>query len=328
MFNTITDRVTGALALAEEDQLRPWLQHRLGRDLADRRWRLERHDASSGFTKFSPLRWLGGEKSASLIRTTLTMTGMLASGQANTRQIRVAHHEFQIPALPAAFDGFRLLHLTDLHVDMDPANLAAVIGTIKPLEYDQCVLTGDYRSRTYGPVDNAIKGMALLREALQGEPLAVLGNHDSIRLLPAMEAMGFRLLMNENVCLSRANEQLCVAGVDDPHHFKTHDLEKAYSGIPRDTIRILLCHSPELWRAAMNSGTDVFLCGHTHGGQICLPGGIPLTLDADCPRALGNGPWQRQAMQGYTSPGAGTSVVNVRFNCPPEVTIHTLRALR
>ncbi|MCP4451300.1 MAG: metallophosphoesterase, partial [Planctomycetes bacterium] len=62
-----------------------------------------------------------------------------------------------------------------------------------------------------------------------------------------------------------------------------------------------------------------------HGGQICLPGGIPVTLDSKCPRYMGKGPWRYHHMQGYTSSGAGTCMVSVRLNCPPEITLHRLR---
>ncbi len=261
----------------------------------------------------------------SLIRACLRLVGLFRRGQRNSRRLRTVHHEFRLPRLPAAFDGYRILHLTDLHVDMDAANLQAVIDQIRPLEYDLCVLTGDYRCLTWGPVDAALEGMARLREAIRGEPLAVLGNHDSIRMLPGLEDMGYRVLLNESVAIERAGERFYVAGVDDPHFYKVHNLQRAGDQIPEQAVSLLLSHSPEIWREASHAGFDAYLCGHTHGGQICLPGGIPVTLDADCPRALGRGHWQRGRMQGYTSPGAGTSVVNVRLNCPPEVTIHTLK---
>ena len=67
------------------------------------------------------------------------------------------------------------------------------------------------------------------------------------------------------------------------------------------------------------------LSGHTHGGQICLPGGIPLTLDSALPRRLGAGAWTYHGMDGYTSLGAGASIVPVRCNCPPEICLHELR---
>ncbi|WP_166263285.1 metallophosphoesterase [Marinobacter caseinilyticus] len=258
------------------------------------------------------------------IRACLRLSGMLGRGQANSRRLSTVQHRFCLPRLPPAFEGFRLLHLTDLHVDMDEANLVAVIEQIKPLDYDLCVLTGDYRRHTWGAIDGAMAGMKRLREAIHGDAIAILGNHDSIRMVPGLEDMGYQLLLNEHLCLKRGGEQVYIAGVDDAHFYKAHNLHKAGSQIPPHALSVLLSHTPEIWREAAHAGYDVFLCGHTHGGQICLPGGIPLTLDANCPRALGRGYWQRQHMQGYTSPGSGTSVVNVRINCPPEVTIHTL----
>jgi uncharacterized protein len=67
------------------------------------------------------------------------------------------------------------------------------------------------------------------------------------------------------------------------------------------------------------------LCGHTHGGQVRLPGGIALKLNAVIPRRLGAGAWRHRELQGDTSTGVGTSIAPVRFNCPAEVTLHRLR---
>lgn len=258
------------------------------------------------------------------IRFCLQMVGLFRRGQNNSRRLNITSNHFHVPDLPEPFEGFRILHLTDLHVDMDEANLQAVIDRITPLEYDLCVLTGDYRRLTWGPVDEALEGMAQLRDAIQGDAYAVLGNHDSIRMVPALEDMGYRLLMNEHTPIHRNGETIYLAGVDDAHFYKVHNLHRAGDDIPLGNISILLSHTPEIFREAAHAGYDIFLCGHTHGGQICLPGGIPVTLDSDCPRALGRGHWRMNGMQGYTSPGSGTSVINVRLNCPPEVTIHTL----
>lgn len=258
------------------------------------------------------------------IRFCLQLAGLLRRGQSNSRRLATIDNSFHIPDLPASFEGFRILHLTDLHVDMDEANLQAVIDQIAPLEYDLCVLTGDYRRLTWGPVDAALEGMAKLRDAIRGDAYAVMGNHDSVRMVPGLEDMGYRLLMNEHSEVRRNGESLYLAGVDDAHFYKVHNLHRAGDNIPLGGISILLSHTPEIYREAAHAGYDIFLCGHTHGGQICLPGGIPVTLDSDCPRALGRGQWRMNGMQGYTSPGSGTSVINVRLNCPPEVTIHTL----
>jgi predicted MPP superfamily phosphohydrolase len=87
----------------------------------------------------------------------------------------------------------------------------------------------------------------------------------------------------------------------------------------------LLAHTPEVYDRAMSARFDLMLCGHTHGGQLCLPGGIPIKLEAALPRFMGAGPWRHGAMVGYTSVGAGTSLLPVRLNCPPKITLHTLR---
>src|SRR5262249_3099762 len=87
----------------------------------------------------------------------------------------------------------------------------------------------------------------------------------------------------------------------------------------------LLSHTPEIYRQAAHAGFDLLLSGHTHGGQICLPGGIPITLDSVLPRYMGSGAWTYHRMPGYTSVGAGSSVVAVRINFLPELTLHHLQ---
>jgi predicted MPP superfamily phosphohydrolase len=95
--------------------------------------------------------------------------------------------------------------------------------------------------------------------------------------------------------------------------------------IPDDGFSILLSHTPEIYRQAAHGGFDLLVSGHTHGGQICLPGSIPITLDSVLPRHMGSGPWKHREMVGYTSVGVGTSVVPVRINCLPEITLHHLQ---
>jgi len=104
------------------------------------------------------------------------------------------------------------------------------------------------------------------------------------------------------------------------------NLEKALDGVPAAAPTVLLSHTPEVYRQAAHSAIDLLLCGHTHGGQICLPGGVPVFLDARIPRSLGGGAWRYGDMQGYTSRGAGNSITEARLNCPAEITVHTLHA--
>lgn len=301
------------------------LELRLGPIHARQRLGIERAAEAriigQGLNLFHPENWYSMH---GVIRTCLRCMGLLKRGQRNSRKIRVIENRFAHPELPPAFEGYRILHLSDLHVDMDEANLQSLIEKVKPLDYELCVLTGDYRRDTSGPIENALEGMRKLRPHLKGDVLTVLGNHDSVRMVPGLEEMDYHCLMNEHVSVQCGDDSFWIAGVDDPHYYRVDNLEKASEAFPPGAFSLLLSHTPEIYRQAAHAGFDLFLCGHTHGGQICLPGGYPLTLDADCPRFVGKGSWRYEEMQGYTSAGSGTSIVNVRLNCPPEVTVHTL----
>ncbi len=143
-------------------------------------------------------------------------------------------------------------------------------------------------------------------------------------MVPGLEAMGIAVLLNESAAVRRGEAEIRMVGVDDPHYFQADDVEQAMKGVATDTVAILLAHTPEIYAQAAEAGCEVLLCGHTHGGQIRLPGGIPILVNADCPRRLCAGSWRFGALQGYTSVGAGSSILDVRFNCPPEVTLHRL----
>lgn len=260
-----------------------------------------------------------------LIRLTLRGLGLYGRGLRNATAIQIHHNHVVIPRLPAAFDGFTLLHLSDLHLDMDASYPPSLIERIRQVKYDACVMTGDFRAKTYGDFDAAVAALAKVRPHLHRPVYAILGNHDSIRMVPAIEALGITVLLNEAVLLERNGAPLYLAGIDDPHYFQTENFEKAAQNIPPDVPAILLSHSPEPYQRAAHAGFDLMLSGHTHGGQIRLPGNIALMTNADCPRQFCWGAWRYHAMQGYTSVGSGSSVVGVRFNCPPEITLHHLR---
>lgn len=260
-----------------------------------------------------------------LIRAALTLVGLHQRGRRNVLDIQVRENEVWLNRLPTAFDGFTLLHLSDLHLDMSQEHRSRLIERVQGLSYDICVLTGDFRFRTFGPYTPTLDALAALRPHLGERVYAVLGNHDTIRMVPGMEALGFRMLMNESVLLERDGETLALVGIDDAHYFRTHNYHKATTDVAPDGCAILLSHTPETYRHAAHADFSLMLCGHTHGGQICLPGGIPILTDSDAPRSTAQGAWQHHGMQGYTSVGCGASIVDVRFNCPPEVTLHRLR---
>jgi predicted MPP superfamily phosphohydrolase len=227
--------------------------------------------------------------------------------------------------LPPSFDGFSILHISDMHADMNERAMSRLIELVEEMRYDICVLTGDFRGKTFGPFDAALEGVARVRAHLTGPLFAVLGNHDTIRMVPGLEQMGIRVLINESEAILRGNERIHLAGIDDAHFYRVDNIEKASAGIPADAFAILLSHTPEVYRQAAHAGFRLLLSGHTHGGQICLPGSIPITLDSALPRRLGAGAWKYHDMIGYTSVGAGSSIVPVRINSRPEITLHRLR---
>lgn len=259
-----------------------------------------------------------------LLRFFLSITLLGGIGRRAARRIRVRHNHITIPGLPKAFENFTLLHISDPHLDM-ASDFAHVLGeAVRQVDYDVCVLTGDYRAETFGPCQPALDGMRQVRTQLGAEVFGVLGNHDSITMLPALEEMGIRVLMNEHVTLERAGQRIYLAGIDDPHYFRADNLEKAADTIPDGAVSILLAHSPEIYRSAAHADFNVLLCGHTHGGQICLPGGFALVCNVACRREYCKGAWRYMGMQGYTSVGSGVCVADIRLNCPPEITLHHL----
>ncbi len=301
------------------------LERRLGRLYARQRLGIETdHEArvfGGGLNFFHIENWYSAH---SVIRSTLKLTGLYWRGRRNADRVLLRHNKVKLALLPPLFDGFTILHISDMHVDMNPGAMRQLRELLPGLRYDICVLTGDFRAQTYGPFDATLDGLAQVRERLAGPVYGVLGNHDSIRMVPGMEAMGIRMLLNEAETITRAEQRIHLAGIDDAHFFRVDNIEKAASAIPHDECSILLSHTPEIYRQAANADFDLLLSGHTHGGQICLPGSIPITLDSKLPRHLGSGAWTYKRMAGYTSVGAGSSIVAVRLNCPPEITLHRL----
>jgi uncharacterized protein len=123
----------------------------------------------------------------------------------------VRHNYIRLQKLPRAFNGFTLLHISDLHVDMNQGAMRRLEELLPDLEYDICAITGDFRGATFGPFDDALEGTKRLRPHLRETVYAVLGNHDTIRMVPSLEDMGIRMLLNECVFISRGGENIYLA---------------------------------------------------------------------------------------------------------------------
>lgn len=266
-----------------------------------------------------PENWFSAHRVASWL---MHMMGLAQVGKRHARRFRCHQRDIVLERLPLACDGLRLLHLTDLHLDVADDLVESLINALQGIDADIAVLTGDYRIRTYGPIDRAMQAMQELRPHLPERVYAVLGNHDCLAMVPYLERMNIHVLLNEE---AEVESGLFLAGVDDPHYYRVDNLAKALEHVPRDAPVILLSHSPEIYRLAAHADIDLMLCGHTHGGQVCLPGGIAVVYDCECPRRYCRGAWSHGLLQGYTSSGCGTSILDVRFFCPPEIVVHRLR---
>jgi predicted MPP superfamily phosphohydrolase len=309
-----------------DDEILQKLEQRLGRLYARQRLGIEKdHKAQvfgQGLNFFHIENW---DLAESVIRVILKLTGLYWRARRNAERILIKQNDVRLRLLPHAFEDFTILHISDLHVDMNEGAMERLIELVGDLRYDLCVLTGDYRGKTFGPFKPAMDGIARLRTHLRGPIYGVLGNHDTIRMVPGLEAMGIRMLLNECEVIMRGGQRIHLAGIDDAHYFRVDNIEKAAWQIPEDEVSILLSHTPEIYRQAAHANFNLLLSGHTHGGQICLPGSIPVTLDSVLPRRMGAGAWAYHDMFGYTSVGAGSSIIAARLNCPPEITLHHLR---
>jgi hypothetical protein len=260
------------------------------------------------------------------LRVVLKLTGLYDRGVRNALDIRLRTIEVALSDLPKPFDGYRVLHLTDLHLDGLPGIDETICRVIRGHPADLVVLTGDYRWRVHGEHRPIVEPMRKIRAELAAADgiYATLGNHDPVALVEPLEHLGFRVLANETIAIERGGEAIHVTGLDDVHYFYSDAAAAALAGAPAG-CKIALVHSPEAAHLAAAAGYALYLCGHTHGGQICLPGGRPILTNSLFHWRHARGLWRRGRMRGYTSYGAATSGLPVRFFSRGEITIITLR---
>lgn len=257
----------------------------------------------------------------------LKLSGQHRRGRRNTLELHLETPEITVPGLHPSLDGLQILHLADFHVDLNPGVIERAIFLIEGIDFDLAVHTGDFFDASPVPTTEQIEAYQNLLAATDGQLFAVPGNHDTFAAVEALESAGVHFLLNESVELVLRGEAIFLAGVEDPHTFAGDDFSR-FRGIDDSShrLRILLAHSPECYRESEASGFQLQLSGHTHGGQVCWPGGQPVIGNCQTPRSLLSGAWQHGRLRGYTSRGAGSGQYPVRFNCPPEITRITLRA--
>ena len=257
-----------------------------------------------------------------IFKLLLKITGFYQKGYGNAKTIRPEFVKLAYPDLPAGLSGLKILHLSDLHLDSIPGFAALIRDQIKDLEFDLCVLTGDYRRDSAGSFAHILKPFAILAKYLEAPmgTFAVLGNHDTYLMAQYEKETGVELLINESVEIEHQGVKILITGTDDPFNYYTESALLALE-TKKYGFKIALVHTSELARTAAENGYDLYLCGHTHGGQICLKENMPILSHQFEGKEFNNGLWQIDKMNGYTSRGAGVSGMPVRVNCPAEVTV-------
>ncbi|MEW6263051.1 MAG: metallophosphoesterase [Thermodesulfobacteriota bacterium] len=276
----------------------------------------------------------------------LTFVG-LAGGRGffNSRRIEAEEVAVKLERLPPAFDGFKMAQITDIHAGplVSTEMIRAGVEAVMSRRPDLVVLTGDFVSgatrilwTTYGGFKNHHLTSCLKELSRLAAPLGVygvLGNHDfwsgaeaTRKLELGLRGLGVRLLRNQTVSLKRDGETLLLAGVDD-YWEGSYNLDKVLREVPASACVVLLSHNPDVNEDLDSLGrtVDLMVSGHTHGGQVVLPWlGAPY-LPSPFGQKYRAGLVRDGARQTYVSRGLGVFFVPVRLNCPPEVTIITLR---
>lgn len=248
------------------------------------------------------------------------------------RRIVVEDVTVRIKGLHAAFEGFRICQITDIHhgYNIELEFVDKALDVARRLNPHMYALTGDYASHKIKFADVVLRRLSVLRAPYN--TVAVLGNHDHwvgghryVRSVIRKSSIG--LLENTHTILKKGGGRLCIAGVDDLRVGRPN-LEQALYGVPEDMPRILLSHNPDLAEEKIgDKRVDLMISGHTHGGQIRLPFSLyaPYTNSRYGQKYTG-GLVEAGNTQVYVSRGLGTINIPVRFNCPPEITL--LRLVR
>lgn len=237
---------------------------------------------------------------------------------------------FRLPSAHPELDGLRIGFITDTHIGptFHPADLAPAVQLLAAENPDLVLMGGDFASESPRYAVQAAEALAPVATASRFGAVAVLGNHDmecgAEKVARALTAVGVRVLRNEAAPFQTDRGVLWIAGIDEVTHFN-HAAAATLREVPTGAPVLALWHEPDFAEQAAEAGAFAQLSGHTHGGQIRFPVVGPLVLPRFGRRYI-MGRYAVGAMQLYVSRGAGVYRPPVRFRCPPEVTIVTLRA--
>lgn len=243
--------------------------------------------------------------------------------------LQVERLSVTLSGLPKSFTGTKLVHFSDVHLGhfLEPQDLQRIVDRIMAEQPDMICFTGDLVDEDTRVLALAVPILSQLQAPLG--KYAVLGNHDyrareQMAVRNAWAASGFEVLDNRNVSVTKNDEKLYIAGVDDVLH-GAPNMRQAVTAIPEGQTVILLAHEPDFADEAANHPVQLQLSGHSHGGQVRLPL-IGHLLTPKLARKYVQGMYRvgNHSMQVYTNRGIGTTILPVRFFCRPELTVLTL----
>ena len=257
--------------------------------------------------------------------------GLVYAREVEPRLLEVVRLDLTLPRIAAAFDGYRIVQIGDLHLDdwAKPARLHRIAEMVNAESPDLIAITGDFASYSAKKLDTEKLVGALRRLSAPDGVLAILGNHDyltDVKLIRrCIREAGLTELLNEFVTLGRGDSELHVAGIDDVMEGRSR-LDLVLRDLPASGAAVLLAHEPDFADVAAAAGRfDLQLSGHSHGGQVR----VPLLGKAVLPpfsQRYTRGLHRVGGMLVYTNRGLGTVHARLRFGCRPEITALTLRA--
>jgi uncharacterized protein len=256
----------------------------------------------------------------------LKLSGLYQQGLRNALDIQRTEFMLADPTLPEAFEGFTLLFLSDLHIDGNEQIMAPLCAALDTVRADICLLGGDYRFNIHGQFRTMMDRFHEMVPHIRTKygVFGILGNHDSWEMIRPLERLGIIMLINEAVSINIGPERIWILGLDDPHYYECDDYAKANATVPDDAFRIVLVHSTGTLLKLHSEPINLYLCGHTHAGQISLPVLGPVITHSHLKGEYVFGRWQYQDIRGYTTAGVGTSGAPVRYNTRPELVRITL----
>ena len=269
----------------------------------------------------------GDERIASAARVVLKLFRCWDRAVACAKDVEVKRLGFFLPDLPQAFKGARILFISDLHFPSFDDFTEQLITLIEPLDFDYCFLGGDY-SNGIGDnpelVEPQLKKLVAAISRKTSHIYGVLGNHDIYRTAEVLDTLGVKMLINDSCVITRGDDRINLVGLDDHHRFDDVNWQLAEAELYVKGFNILLSHSPDNCHIAAAKGYRLMLSGHTHGGQLCLPGGFPILTHAKTSRKFAKGYWKIGDLQGYTTNGAGSGNLSARLFAQPEICLFTL----